>query len=87
MNIFKDFENELSYKDSLQLDSAFSAAHINYDKSPVFNEIESKYMAENSRMNSITSEDKIEDVRGVLLTEQKKILKRMIEYYYGKNTG
>ncbi len=29
---------KLSYKDGLQLDGAFSAAHINYGKSPEFNE-------------------------------------------------
>lgn len=28
---------KLSYKDGLQLDGAFSAAHINYGKSPEFN--------------------------------------------------
>lgn len=62
MNIFKTFGNELSYKDGLQLDGAFSVAHVNYDKSPIFNGIDSKDMAKNSRKNSLSSEEKIEDV-------------------------
>lgn len=64
MNIFKTFENELNYKDDLQLDGAFSVAHINYGKSPIFNGIDSKNMAKNSRKNSLSSEEKIEDVIG-----------------------
>lgn len=66
MNIFKTFGNELSYKDILQLDGAFSVAHVNYDKSPIFNGSNSKDMAKNSRKNSISSEKKIEDVVGRL---------------------
>ena len=66
MNIFKIFENELSYKDILQLDGAFAVAHVNYDKSPIFNGINSKDMAKNSRKNSLSSEEKIEDVLGCL---------------------
>ena len=44
---------KLSYKDGLQLDGAFSAAHINYGKSPEFNGVDSKNVAKNSRKNSI----------------------------------
>ena len=62
MNIFKTFENELSYKDGLQLDGTFAVAHINYDKSPIFNEVDSKYLAKNSRKTSLSSVEKIEDV-------------------------
>lgn len=54
MNIFKTFHNELSYKDVLQLDGAFSVCHINYDKSPIFNGIDSKDMAKKSRKNSLS---------------------------------
>ena len=47
MNIFTTIGNDLDYKDVLQLDGAFSVAHINYDKSPVFNGINSKDIAKN----------------------------------------
>lgn len=66
MNIFKTFENELSYKDVLQLDGAFSVAHVNYDKSSIFNGVDSKDMAKNSRKNSLSSKEKIEDVIGCI---------------------
>lgn len=62
MNIFKIYENELSYKDTLQLDGASSVIHINYDKSPIFNEIDGKDIAITSRMGSLSSKDKIENV-------------------------
>jgi len=66
MNIFKTFGNKLSYEDVLQLDGAFSAAHVNYDKSPIFNGINSKDMAKNSRKNSLSSKEKIENVIGCI---------------------
>lgn len=62
MNIFKAFGNELSYKDHLQLDGAFSVAHVNYGKSPIFNGIDSKDLAKNSRKNSLSSEKRVENV-------------------------
>lgn len=62
MNIFQTFGNELSYKNILQLDGAFATTHINYDKSPLFNGYNSKYMCKNSRNGSLSSEEKIEDV-------------------------
>lgn len=66
MNIFKAFGNELSYKDVLQLDGTFSATHINYNKSPIFNGVDSKNMTKNSRKNSLSSEKKIGDVIGCI---------------------
>lgn len=66
MKLFKTFGNELSYKDILELDGAFSAAHINYGKSPIFNGIDSKDLAKISRKNSLSSEEKIEDVIGCI---------------------
>lgn len=62
MNIFKSFKYELSYKDILQLDGAFAVSHINYGRSPIFNGIDSKDIAKNSRKNSLSSEAKIENV-------------------------
>lgn len=89
MNIFKTFHNELSYKDVLQLDGAFSVCHINYDKSPIFNGIDSKDMAKKSRKNSLSYEDKIEDVVGCIYSFDgtEKILNKTTEYYYGKAIG
>ncbi|MDD4547142.1 MAG: HEPN domain-containing protein [Bacilli bacterium] len=66
MNIFKNFGNELSYKDIIQLDGAFSVAHINYGKSPIFNGINSKDITKRSRKNSLSAKEKIEDVIGCI---------------------
>lgn len=66
MNIFKTFGAEHSYKDIIQLDGAFSVTHINYGKSPIFNKISSKDFANNSRKNSISCNDKIENVNDYL---------------------
>ena len=66
MDFFKILENKLSYKDVLQLDGAFSVAHVNYDKSPIFNGIDSRDLGKNSRKNSLSSEEKIEDVIGCI---------------------
>ena len=66
MNIFKNFECEMSYKDIIQLDGAFSAAHINYGKLPVFNGINGKNIAQGSRRNSLLPEETILDVLGEL---------------------
>ncbi len=62
MNIFKTLGNEISYKDIIQLDSAFSVTHINYGKSPIFNKMSSKDFANKSRKNSIFCKGKIENV-------------------------
>lgn len=58
MKIFK----KLNYKEILQVDGAFSVAHVNYGKSPVFNGTNSKNFAIKSRKNSLSSKEKIEDV-------------------------
>lgn len=63
MNIFKTLGNEISYKDIIQLDGAFSVTHINYGKSSIFNKMSSKDFANKSRKNSISCKDKIENVR------------------------
>lgn len=61
MDFFKKLGNKLSYTDILQLDGAFSVAHVNYNKSPMFNGIDSKNLAKNSRENSLSSQEKIEN--------------------------
>lgn len=66
MHIFKAFGDNINYNDLIQLDGAFSVAHINYGKSPIFNGIDSKNIANNSRKHSISSEEKIDDVLGCL---------------------
>lgn len=62
MNIFKTFDGEINYKDIIQLDGAFSVAHINYGKSPIFNKISGKDIANDSRKNSISYKEKVENV-------------------------
>lgn len=66
MNIFKTFGEDINYKDIIQLDSAFSVLHINYGKSSIFNKINGKDFANNSRKNSISYNDKIENVNECL---------------------
>ncbi len=66
MNLFKALGNDLSYKDILQLDASFSVAHVNYDKSPIFGEIDGRNLAKGSRKNSLSSEEKIDDVIGCI---------------------
>lgn len=61
MSIFKTYNN-LSYNDVLQLDGAFSVAHICYGKAPAFNGEDGRDMAVSSRGNSLTTKDKIENV-------------------------
>ena len=51
-----------SYKDLLELDGAFSVAHINYGDSPQFNGEDGKNIAKNSRRNSLSSMEHVEDV-------------------------
>ena len=74
MKRFQSISENLSYNDILQLDGAFSALHINYGKSPLFNGENSKDLAKNSRKNSVSSLEHV-------------ILKRQIVLCYGKNTG
>lgn len=56
------FGKDFSYKDGLQLDGAFSVAHINYGKSPMFNNIDGKNLAKNSRKKSLTNAETINNV-------------------------
>lgn len=62
MESFKTLGKELRYTDVLQLDAAFSVTHVNYNKSPIFNGVESKDLANKSRKNSLSSQDIIENV-------------------------
>ena len=64
MNIFKSYKS--NYKDSIQVDGAFSATHINYGESPVFHGTDSTKMAEKSRKNSLSSMDSIKDLTAVV---------------------
>lgn len=67
MDIFQAIGENLNYNDTLQLDGAYSVAHINYGKSPQFNGVDSKNVAKNSRKNSLSSQEYIEDVLENLL--------------------
>lgn len=59
---FQNIGDQGSYKDLLQLDGAFSVAHINYGNSPQFNGEDGKNIAKNSRRNSLSSMEHVEDV-------------------------
>ncbi len=60
--------DNLNYDDLIQLDGAFSVLHINYGKSPIFHGVDGKLIAIDSRKDSITSKDKIEDVLEYIYT-------------------
>lgn len=62
MGLFSSFGGQLRYTDILQLDGAFSAAHINYGRSPEFNGRDGKRLAQGSRMNSVSAADRLESV-------------------------
>ena len=56
MNIFKIFDDEINYKDAIQLEGAFSVTHKNYDKSPIFNK---------NSVNNIINSKKNDNVENV----------------------
>lgn len=62
MKIFQALGDTLSYKDILQLDGAYAVTHINYGKSPLFNNVDSRNLAINSRKKSLSSRESIDDV-------------------------
>lgn len=62
MQIFSSFGDELRYTDMLQVDGAFSVAHINYGKSPEFNGRDGRQLAQSSRADSVSAEDRLENV-------------------------
>ena len=61
MKIFQSFGGDLNYKDLLQIDGAFSSAHNNYGRSPVFNGIDGKRIAKKSRKKSVSSKEHIDN--------------------------
>lgn len=65
--LFSDsFGCNLNYDDILQLDCGYSVCHINYGKSPKFGKEDGKFIAISSRKNSISSNEKNDDVIGFL---------------------
>lgn len=52
----------IGYKDPLQLDGAFSVAHINYEKSPLFSNCVSRHGMSSSRNGGVPSMRKMKDV-------------------------
>lgn len=64
MDFFKKYGENFNYMEIIQLDGAFSVPHINYGKSPIFNNISSKDFAKKSRKNSISNKENIKDVSG-----------------------
>jgi hypothetical protein len=57
MKLFEAFGDCLNYEDILQLDGAFSVAHANYGKSPLFNDINDEPLVEVLRKRILLSED------------------------------
>lgn len=66
MGSFSLFDSGLSYTDMLQLDGAFSLAHVSYGKAPQFNGIVGRNLATGSRRDSLSSEDYVCDALGLL---------------------
>lgn len=60
MGSFSSFGGRLQYSDMLQLDGAFSAAHINYGRSPEFNGRDGRQIAQSSRADSVSSASRLE---------------------------
>lgn len=87
MKIFKKYGENLNYNEGIQLDGAFSVTHINYWKSPIFNNISSKKFAERSRKNSISSKKNIENVLECirLFNGTEKNLKRVDQILLWEN--
>ena len=72
---------KLSYKDGLQLDGAFSAAHINYGKLPEFNGVDSKNVAKKFQKRIAYHQRIILKIflkLWILLMVQRKISKKRI---------
>lgn len=61
MGSFSSFGGRLQYSDMLQLDGAFSAAHINYGRSPEFNGRDGRQIAQSSRADSVSSASRLEN--------------------------
>lgn len=66
MALFSSFGIKLSYKDVLQLDGAFAAAHTNYGKSPVFVGCDGRELAKDSRLGSLSESEHLDDVLGCI---------------------
>lgn len=68
MRLFRSLSDSISFLDMLSVDGAFSAAHVNYGKSPVFNGVSGKALAKGSRKGSISAQEKIENVYDSILS-------------------
>lgn len=62
MNLFASLGGKLNYSDVLQIDGAFSAAHINYKKAPKFNGTDGRTLACDSRKESLSSAEHVDTV-------------------------
>lgn len=59
---FERYKEDISYKDVIQLDGAYATCHINYQKSPMFIDVNATTIAKKSRKNSLSMENYIDDV-------------------------
>lgn len=65
MGTFSSFGGQLRYTDILQLDGAFSTAHINYGRSPEFNGRDGRRLAQSSRTHSVSVASRLTNVFAV----------------------
>lgn len=62
MGLFSSLGEGLHYSDILQLDGAFSTAHIMYGKAPEFNGRDGRRLAQDSRANSVSAASRLDNV-------------------------
>lgn len=64
MNFFKC--KDVTYEDIIQLDGGLSITHINYGKTPLFNGNDGRGIAKNSRIDSYSSLNQVDNILEVL---------------------
>lgn len=89
MKIFQAIGDELSYRDILQLDGAYSVAHINYGESPLFNNIDGRNIAKIQERTVFLLGDILMMFLAVWmpLMEQSRGIRKRIELNYGSFIG
>mgnify|MGYP006982439852 CR=1 FL=1 len=79
----------MSYKDILQLDGAYSVAHINYGKAPLFNNVDGRNIAKIQERIAYHQWDILMMFLAVWmpLMEQNRDIRKRIELNYGSFIG
>ena len=89
MKIFQAIGDELSYKDNLQLDGAYSVAHINYGESPLFKILMAGILQKIQERTVFLLGDILMMFLAVWmpLMEQSRGIRKQIELNYGSFIG